>query len=124
MEGKKVVVGLVAVALLSATAVTASASWWGRGAWCWGPGGVTQGQVLDPALEKLRGELNAKDVEIQRELDVQKPDPDRLAVLEKEAIDIQVKIAKAGDGTGPTPRGYDGRYAGNQPSRWRGCGCW
>ena len=98
----------------SATAVTASASWWGRRAWCWGPGGVTQGQVLDPALEKLRDELNAKDVEIQRELDVQKPDPDRLAVLEKEAIDIQVKIAKAGDG--PSRRPWPRRPVCRQPA--------
>lgn len=134
MKGMKIVGALAALALLGATAVSASQGRGRWGGWCGGPPGEAQGAKADPAVEQLRGELFAKRDEIRREMDVEKPDWDRVGALQKEAVDIRVKLAKAGDAPGVAARGWgrgrgrgwrggDGRRGGGWSAPGPDCGC-
>jgi hypothetical protein len=124
MQGKGLV-GLVAgLVLVSATAVYATQNWRECGGWCWGSRTDATGVQADPASQQLRAELAAKQEEVRKEMSAAAPDLDRVGSLQKEAIDIRVKLAKAGglQGAAEPGRGCGPNGGGGcRPDPGRGC---
>lgn len=136
-------IGLAAVfgiALLGTTVFAQCGMGYGYGG---GPGYAAAGKPVDVAAFKafqketlpLRDEMMTKRVELRNEYLKEKPDQNRIATLQKEMIDLRVKIRSAAEknglpafgpgmggrgcgwgGPGMGGRGFGGRGPGNCPN--------
>ncbi|WP_318556220.1 hypothetical protein [Geobacter anodireducens] len=102
MNKKNIAAMALAVAVLSASAVYAGWGWGGHGMQ-FGPNVTTESvRKFQKDSLGLRDEMMVKELELQQEYSKANPDPDRIAAIKKEMIDLRAKIQKAADKHGIT----------------------